>query len=191
MILVKRDSAEGLVNCGLAMRDRSNKSATADPLGAFGWWTIDAYTKIDHFVAAGDDTVADPEGCYLAQTDMAVLDSLAKHHPNAKIFLSVRRPKSWLATINRWTAERHNLHPGGLRGHLTACGFPGLAAGVGARDEDMLAWYESHKQRIRAFVREHPNLKLIEVPVEDPKAGPQLARATGLPVGCWRPTPND
>ena len=118
-------------------------------------------------------------------------DTLAKHHPNAKIFLNVRRPESWLAAVDRWTAEHHHLHPGGLRGHLTACGFPGLAAGVGARDEDMLAWYESHKQRIHAFVREHPALSPIEVSVEDPEAGPQLAAATGLPVGCWRPTPDD
>ena len=193
MILIPRSArpttAAGLVNCAEAIIDRLDDSA--DPLGADGWETMDAYAKVDHYVRAGDDTVADPEGCYLAQTDAAFLDAVAKHHPDATIFLNVRRFKSWLAAVDRSTRKDHRFHRDGLRGQLTACGFPGLAAGVGDRAADMLAWYESHKARIRAYAREHPSLTLVEVDVEDPGAGAQLAAATGLPDVCWVPPTKD
>ena len=60
-----------------------------------------------------------------------------------------------------------------------------LGPGVGGTDEELTQFYLGHSERIRNFVRDHPSHALVEVDIEDDRAGEIMQNAFGINGQCW------
>ena len=60
-----------------------------------------------------------------------------------------------------------------------------LRPGVGETDEELTKFYLGHSERIRNFVRDHPSHALVEVDIEDGRAGEIMQNAFGINKQCW------
>jgi len=109
---------------------------------------------------------------YLPQ--VTELENLNLHYPNATFILNLRDPASWERSVKNW----FNLAAAFRRTHLPDYHYPD---GKMALQE----FYSDHNERIRNFVKKYPSHTLVEVNIEDEKAGDQLANAFGLDSSCW------
>eukprot|EP00978_Attheya_sp_CCMP212_P048813 scaffold578562_cov63-Attheya_sp.AAC.2 len=92
------------------------------------------------------------------------------------LILNKQTAPAWLRSVNEQA---------GMRQRLIKCDLPGFPDGVGATDDEMLQFYESHLDRIRKFVAKYSSHRLIEVPIDDESAGDILSSAFHLNVTCW------
>jgi hypothetical protein len=149
--------------CGLAIRD--NLQQQLPPLHGFDK-QFDVFTQLD--------TNNPPSKCYYPQ--IQALEEIHQHYPNTTLILNTRNSSAWLNSVSKWH---------GLRGRLTQCDLPGFPEGVGKKDEEMLEFYQNHLERIREFAKRYPSHHLIEVSINDEKAGDILASAFHLNATCW------
>jgi len=74
---------------------------------------------------------------------MSLLEDLAAHYPHAHFVLNVRDARRWVASV-----DGHN----DMRRRLVCAELPGLAAGAGQKDEELVEWVQSHYRRVQSFV---------------------------------------
>jgi len=102
------------------------------------------------------------------------LDNLHSHYPNATFILNLRDPASWEKSVRNWFQLASIFQ----MTDLPEYGYP---KGKLALQE----FYVNHTKRIRDFAKSHPSHALVEVNIEDEKAGENLAEAFGLSPSCW------
>jgi hypothetical protein len=153
----------GVGFCGLAIRDNLHRHLP--PLHGFDE-RFDVFTQLD--------TNIPPSKCYYPQ--MQALEEIHQHYPNTTLILNTRNSTAWLHSVNTWS---------GMRKRFIKCDLPGFPEGVGAKDEEMLEFYQNHLERIREFAKRYPSHRLIEVSINDENAGDILASAFRLDATCW------
>lgn len=116
----------------------------------------------------------DNSSCYFPQVE--ALRALIDSYPTATFILNHRPAEHWLQSVIHW----HDL-----RSRLIRCNITGLPAGVGAKDDDMVRFYNRHTGNVlEAFPGPHRK-RLVVLEVEDPNAGAVLEAAFGIPRSAW------
>jgi len=113
------------------------------------------------------------------------IDHLREFHdayPEATFVYTWRPFENWIASVSKWYGSDPTNT---LRDKFSCFNITGLPAGAGEEDEDMRRFYDSHRERIRAFVRDHPGHRLIEIDVESEGAGDDLENTFGIDRRCW------
>lgn len=159
------------VFCGKVIKENVLKGV--DPL--FNTGNADIYGELEITSEEKYDVAGRLGVCYYPQID--ALEELHQHHPNSPLILNTRNASNWLASVSRW----HNL-----RRRFINCNLTGLPTGVGAKDEDMISFFNNHIERIRNFCKKYPSHKCVEVDVESKMAGEHLETFFGISAAkCW------
>ena len=103
------------------------------------------------------------------------LDDIYQSHPNATILLLVRDKTSWGRSVKRW--KRGSLVARWRRCNLT--GFQGDSL------QQLMSFYEWHKDLVRQFAKEHPSITFLEFSLEDSNLSSLLEESTGISSKCW------
>jgi hypothetical protein len=115
-----------------------------------------------------------PFACYMPQVND--LEQLSASYPKATFILNTRNASRWVNSLRTFLDFDEKLKQ---------CDLKGFPAGTGDTNEEFEAFFHEHAQNIRNFVKNHPSHTLIEVNIEDPNAGTQLAEAFGQNAKCW------
>jgi hypothetical protein len=147
--------------CGLCIK--AAIKANKPPLRSCG--NYDVYAQMD---------LENLGQCHFPQiTD---LEYLHQEAPHATLILSTRNLTRWASSVRHWV--------GGVRSmarRLAKCeGGP-----KSQFKDDLIAWYQAHIEHIRKFVQEHPSHTLIELDIEDPRAGETMAQLFGSDARFW------
>mmetsp|Transcript_16919 Transcript_16919/g.33768 ORF Transcript_16919/g.33768 Transcript_16919/m.33768 type:complete len:453 (-) Transcript_16919:1975-3333(-) len=114
------------------------------------------------------------------------LDELHAAYPNATLILNTRPAENWIRSISQWNPTPDRVADKGyLRRVLAQCDLPGFSSGVGETDEELALFYNSHSERIRSFVQQHPSHALVEINIEDDNSGRVLESNFGISHQCW------
>ena len=114
------------------------------------------------------------------------LDKIHESYPNATFILNTRPVDHWIKSISNWNPTPNRADKGYLRRVLAMCDLgTDLGPGVGKTDEELTRFYLGHSERIRNFVRDHPSHALVEVDIEDDRAGKIMQNAFGINEQCW------
>lgn len=89
---------------------------------------------------------------------ITLLEELDTRYPDAKFILNVRETKEWLRSSKAY---------GCFWGVLVDADIPGLPHGVGADDQDLANWYESHIERVRCHFADRESSKFLEIALEE------------------------
>uniref|UniRef100_A0A7S1BAW9 Sulfotransferase domain-containing protein n=1 Tax=Corethron hystrix TaxID=216773 RepID=A0A7S1BAW9_9STRA len=104
------------------------------------------------------------------------LHRIHAHYPDATFVLTRRDPSRWVESVKNW----HRLHQIFINTEIS-----GLPKGIGEAEDDLRSFFVGHAEKLRKFVAEYPTHKLIEVDIDDPRAGEQLQAAFGIDAQCW------
>jgi hypothetical protein len=115
-----------------------------------------------------------PFACYMPQVND--LEKLSASYPKATFILNTRNASRWVNSLRTFLDFDEKLKQ---------CDLKGFPKGTGDTDEEFEAFFHEHSQNIRDFVKKNPSHTLIEVDIEDPDAGHQLAEAFGQSPQCW------
>lgn len=154
--------------CGKRMQKNINEFKPPRPIFD-GLDEFHIYTELDALYRNGGMTI--PQWSFVEQIHFA--------YPNATWILNTRDPQKWLESVNRWDD---------MRQHFINNPFPPvLPRGKGAKDEDMLEFYNAQAQRIRDFVAAdvHSSHTLVEVKIDSDDAGQVMESAFGIDRLCW------
>mmetsp|Transcript_38011 Transcript_38011/g.108605 ORF Transcript_38011/g.108605 Transcript_38011/m.108605 type:complete len:152 (+) Transcript_38011:1-456(+) len=110
----------------------------------------------------GVDAVAEMNGLFWVHKGLGIaegyfpqmsqLRDLVDHYSGAHFILNVRDPARWLRSV-----DGHN----DLRQRLVCAELPGLAAGKGAEDAELLGWVAAHHQRVEALLARRRSRLLV------------------------------
>ena len=156
-----------------------------------------------------DVETGDPYSWFLPQH--FTLPLLHQDYPNAIFILNRRRtPQQWAINVLHWYSvsnrimnafglqyfsEFNSTHPGPVKQITSQNLFQELQKSVDRAESQfeydrrlklLVEVYERHLDRVREFVDNHPTHQLIEVDVDDSRAGNVLAKAFGLDETCWK-----
>mmetsp|Transcript_3902 Transcript_3902/g.8930 ORF Transcript_3902/g.8930 Transcript_3902/m.8930 type:complete len:328 (+) Transcript_3902:217-1200(+) len=154
--------------CGKRMQKNINEFKPPRPIFD-GLDEFHIYTELDALYPNGGMTI--PQWSFVERIHLA--------YPNATWILNTRDPQKWLESVNRWDD---------MRQHFVNNPFPPvLPRGKGAKDEDMLEFYNAQAQRIRDFVAadDHSSHTLVEVKIDSDDAGQVMESAFGIDRRCW------
>jgi len=157
--------------CAVCMRDNFIKNGPSSPLmeGCGDW---DVYTELDACMM-----LKNPQNpvCYYPQvTD---LEGIHASHPGATFILNLRNVDRWIGSVGRFKD---------LSRCLVNCDIDGvLPKGKGAKPDELRKFYNDQTERVREFVKLHPTHKLVEVNIEDEKAGHYMESIFGVAAKCW------
>jgi hypothetical protein len=123
--------------------------------------------------------------CVFPQISM--LDEIHQEHPNATFVLNFRPVNDWIKSASNWH---------GLAGRWKRKGcinnIPGLVKLEGmspSKERHMLElqrWWCSHIQHVRAFVKQNPSHKLIELDLYDnERSAATMASLFNIKKSCW------
>lgn len=149
--------------CGLCIRAALQKGEPA--LKACGDYEVWAQMDVENLGQ-----------CHLPQ--IVNLEELHNEAPNATFILSHRNMTRWAKSVKNWVGINRSM---GAR--LAKC-----VGGPNSKTvEDLIKWHIEHIERIRKFVAEHPSHALVEINIEDPKAGEIMERhfGPGSPAQNW------
>jgi len=100
--------------------------------------------------------------CYWPQLqDVPLLES---QYPNSKFIFNDRDPKKWISSVSNW-----NISIGNLRNRLVHLDIPGLPAGAGAKDSELLDWYFWHKSNMIGYFKDKRNFIVFDVEKDSPQ----------------------
>ena len=116
-----------------------------------------------------------PVSCYYPLVES--LEEIFGAYPNSTILFVVRDEHDWLNSIEKY-------HEGFIMDVWRKCPSPYFPAANATR-EDFESFYLWHRDLIREFVKQHPSLTYIEVPLEAEGAGALLEEQIGIPQICW------
>lgn len=154
-----------------------NVFAGRDPLA--GLEEYDAVTQADVCLPAHQIN-------YWPNLDFAVLSLIRAAHPDCLFVLNHRDPAKVVRSIDSWPA---------LRERLVRSDIPGLPAGRGAEDSELVRWIENHHAACRRYFADDP--AFLELSIEAPDAPGRLGQALGIEIKDWgrgrplRPRPED
>jgi len=159
--------------CGECVRDRVNEGRL--PLDGCG--DYDVWAQMDNC-------------CTFPQTEH--LEGLHTEFPNATLILNLRDVAAWVGSVQRWQGGRYVSK-------LQRVALPHLNIRRGAFSRaggaELARWPGAQADLVRAFVAKHPSHRLIELHVDHPGAGAQMAGSFGIDETCWthanaNPPPN-
>ena len=121
------------------------------------------------------------------------LDELHDAAPNSIWILSLRRPEDWAKSVIGWLDMAQRILESDFcyrRKKTGATAQPPLPSSYDDKMAFLIAFYESHTQKIRDFVKNNPSQSLIEVDISSSDAGMVLARKfqahhAGASASCW------
>lgn len=104
-----------------------------------------------------------------------ILEELDRAYPSARFILSTRDARSWLRSVDTY---------GHLREILVRAELPGLPSGQGAQDEELIAWFNGHTDRVRTYFAGREASKLLEFSLEegDDAVAGKLEAFLGIPT---------
>jgi hypothetical protein len=111
---------------------------------------------------------------YWPNLDFAVINLIRSTYPECLFILNYRDPRRIADSIRRWSRLQHRL---------TISNIPGLPAGIGGNEDELVIWIENHFSAIRHFFRDSPNFLEIDIAAED--APTKLSEALGIPIAWW------
>ncbi|CAB9500211.1 expressed unknown protein [Seminavis robusta] len=115
--------------------------------------------------------------CYLPMLHMQGLERFYNAYPRGTIIHMVRETSSWISSVKRW----NNLHLRWVKGKCMGAGFP---KHVDAPDREWEQFYEGVTEIVRSFVKSHPSLTYIELPLSE-NAAPMVHDIFRFPKSCW------
>lgn len=142
-----------------------NVLAGRDPFAALE--AYDAVTQADVCVPAHRVN-------FWPNLDFAILSAIRAAHPQCLFLLNHRDPERVVRSIDDWPA---------LRERLVKSEIPGLPAGMGASDSEMIRWIENHYAACRRFFAGDP--AFLDLSIEAPDAPARLGRALGIEIKQW------
>lgn len=108
------------------------------------------------------------------QLDFDLLRQIREHHPTCWFLLNRRDPVKVCDSIDRWPS---------LRQRITEADIPGLPAGVGADDDDMIAWIEGHYAACHEHLGSDPYF--ADIDIESDATPERLGQLLGIPIEGW------
>lgn len=142
-----------------------NVLAGRDPLASLE--AYDAVTQADVCLPAHDIN-------YWPNLDFSILSAIRAAHPDCLFLLNRRDPEKLVRSIDNWPA---------LRERLVQSDIPGLPAGRGQADSEMICWIENHYAACRRFFANDP--AFLEIAIEAPDAPERLGQALGIEIKDW------
>lgn len=134
--------------CGLCIRVAVEKGKP--PLQTCGNYEVWAQMDIENL-----------GNCHFPQ--ISNLEAIHREAPTATMILSLRNMTRWVRSVKNWVGGGERS----MAARLTKC-----KNGPKSKDADaLIRWHIDHIDRIRSFVRRHPSHTLVEINIEDPKAG--------------------
>jgi hypothetical protein len=121
-----------------------------------------------------DAGIADADTCFLPS--IHAMKEIYEAYPRATILMVVRDTKDWVRSMTSWRKGKL------LKKMIDHCTIPGFSL----EEDNLEMFYEWHTESVRKFVREHPSLTYIEVPLESPETATFLEERIGIPNFCWR-----
>jgi len=116
----------------------------------------------DYDAFAQMETCISQSFCYWPQLqDVPLLEA---QYPNSKFLFNDRDPKNWIKSVSNW-----NISIGNLRSRLSHLDIPGLPAGIGQEDDDLLNWYKWHKSNMIKHFEGKDNFIVFDVEKDDPQ----------------------
>jgi hypothetical protein len=120
-----------------------------------------------------------------ADPQISMLDELHQEHPNATFVLNFRPINDWMASTEAWLNLTATWRVPGCFDRI-----PGLIITQGGTDDqlhmDSQRWWCSHIQHIRAFVKQHPSHKLIQLDLYDETgSAATMASLFHAETSCW------
>ena len=106
--------------------------------------------------------------------DFSILSAIRAAHPDCLFLLNHRDPRGLIRSIDRWPA---------LRDRLVQSDIPGLPAGKGRDDSELIRWIENHYAACRRFFAADP--AFIELSIEAPDTPVRLGQALGIEIREW------
>ena len=141
-----------------------------------GCGDYDVFAEIN--VTPQDNALHKVDTCYFPQ--VSSLPQLYEAAPNATWVLSLRPTANWVASVGAWPGDGSGNH---LREKLRSCDLPGVTT---ADDVELAAFYDAHRDAVRAFAASKPSLTFVEVAVEDDGAATVMHAAfAAVPQSCW------
>jgi len=137
---------------------------------------IDPLAGLENFAAITQADVCLPKEKlnFWPNLDFAVLRQIRRYHPECVFILNYREPRLTADSIRRW---------GDLRQRIKQSDIPGLPAGYGGNDEQLIAWIENHFAAVRHFFKDDP--KFLELDIAAPDAPYKLGDALGVELKWW------
>jgi len=150
--------------CGLCIRVAVEKGIP--PLRTCGGYVVWAQMDIESL-----------SHCHFPQ--IVNLEALHQEAPNATMVLSLRNMTRWVRSVKHWVGGDQRS----MAARLTKCSYGPESKG----EEDLIKWHHNHIQRIRDFVAKYPSHRLVEINIEDPRAGQIMERHFGAasPARNW------
>ena len=106
--------------------------------------------------------------------DFAVLSAIRAAHPDCLLLLNHRDPQKVVRSIDNWPA---------LRDRLVRSDIPGLPAGKGGTDSEMIFWIENHYAACRRLFAGDP--AFLDLSIEAPDTPVRLGQALGVEIKEW------
>lgn len=139
-------------------------------------------TGRDPFDRMGDyDSVTQADVCLPAQgvnywpnLDFSVLRAVRDAHPECLFLLNTRDPQKVCASIDKWPQ---------LRQRIVRAAIPGLPAGMGRTDQEIVTWIENHHTACRRYFAK--DKKFVEVAIESDDAPKIIGKALGVTLTGW------
>eukprot|EP00978_Attheya_sp_CCMP212_P037841 scaffold182005_cov59-Attheya_sp.AAC.2 len=153
---------------------KGNIEHNRPPLQGTGNYQVYAQMDVELPHETVFEGISRPFACYMPQVND--LEQLSASYPKATFILNTRNATAWVKSLRTFLEFDEKLKQ---------CDLKGFPAGTGDTDEEFEAFFQNHAQNIRNFVKKHPSHTLIEVNIEDPNAGTQLAEAFGQSAECW------
>lgn len=108
------------------------------------------------------------------QLDLAILHKVRREYPACTFLLNLRDPHGIARSIAGW---------GNLQERITRSDIPGLPAGFGASEAQLVDWIETHYAAVRsAFGGDE---RLVELDIAHPGAPAALGAALGVEIAWW------
>lgn len=134
-----------------------------DPFALLG--DLDALTQMD--VCLGGEN-------FWPNLDIALLLAIRRAHPSCLFILNQRPAAATARSIAGWLD---------LQARLTAADIPGLPAGRGGTEAELIRWIEAHHAALRQVFRDDP--RFLGLDIADPAAPARLGAALGLDLPWW------
>jgi len=128
-------------------------------------------------VTEADYTNPSRDWVYWPQLDHLLLRNGFFMNPGVKYIYNYRDPHSLLDSFARWKG-------GDFRARVRDADLPGLPAGTGDSDEDLINWFNWHYHTCRDMFRPHPN-NFLDVDIQSPHFRESVEDFLSVKFGWW------
>jgi len=115
------------------------------------WWIDPIYEQ----TTDGDKCQPRAHGIF---PQITMLENLDHAFPGGKFILNTRDARQWLKSVKAY---------GPLQQILIEADLPGLPAGKGGEDEDLVLWFEDHVNRVRKYFSGRDDGSFTEFALEE------------------------